>query len=38
MHVVSLLKSLMLDVQIEAQPAVIADVFPDWKAHDGSGW
>lgn len=37
MHVVSLLKSGMFDVQIEGKPAAIADVFPDWHAHDRFG-
>jgi hypothetical protein len=37
MHVVSLLKSHMFDVRIGGKPAAIADIFPDWHAHDRFG-
>jgi hypothetical protein len=37
MHVASLLKSDMFDVEIDGRPASIADVLPDWHAHDRFG-
>jgi hypothetical protein len=37
MHVVTLLKAAMFDVRIRDQPGSIADVFPDWNAHDRFG-
>jgi hypothetical protein len=37
MHVVSLLKTEMFDVEIDGHPASITDLFPDWHAHDRFG-
>ena len=37
MHVLTLLKVGMFDIEIEGQPGSIADVFPDWHAHDRFG-
>ncbi len=37
MHVMTLLKSEMFDVSIDQQKASIADLFPDWNAHDRFG-
>lgn len=37
MHVVSLLKTEMFDVEIDGRPASIAELFPDWHAHDRFG-
>lgn len=37
MHVVSLLKTEMFDVEIVGCPASIAELFPDWHAHDRFG-
>jgi len=37
MHVVSLLKSTMFDIEMEGRQASIAEVFPDWHAHDRFG-
>lgn len=37
MHVLTLLKANMFDIRIGDQPASIADVLPDWHAHDRFG-
>lgn len=37
MHVVSLLKTEMFDIEIDDRPASIAELFPDWHAHDRFG-
>lgn len=37
MHVLTLLKANMFDIKLGGQPASIADVFPDWHAHDRFG-
>ena len=37
MHVLTLLKANMFDIQLGGQPASIADVLPDWHAHDRFG-
>lgn len=37
MHVASMLKMGMFNVQVEGQPAASADVFPDWNVHDRFG-
>jgi len=37
MHVLTLLKATMFDIEMAGQPASIADVFPDWHAHDRFG-
>ncbi|MGV3550521.1 hypothetical protein [Rhizobium sp.] len=37
MHVLTLLKATMFDIRIGGQPATIADVLPDWHAHDRFG-
>ena len=37
MHVLTLLKANMFDIQLSGQPASIADVLPDWHAHDRFG-
>lgn len=37
MHVLTLLKAGMFDIQIDNQPASIADVLPGWHAHDRFG-
>ncbi|BAV52842.1 hypothetical protein MLTONO_p0372 (plasmid) [Mesorhizobium loti] len=37
MHVVTLLKSDMFDLEIEGRPASIAEVLPDWNPHDRFG-
>lgn len=37
MHVLTLLKASMFDIQIGGRPASIPDVLPDWHAHDRFG-
>lgn len=37
MHVLTLLKATMFDIQIGGRPASISEVFPDWHAHDRFG-
>jgi len=37
MHVVSLLKTEMFDVEIDGRRASIAELFPDWHPHDRFG-
>jgi hypothetical protein len=37
MHVASLLRTEMFEVAIEGRPASIAELFPDWHAHDRFG-
>ncbi|WP_136618899.1 MULTISPECIES: hypothetical protein [Mesorhizobium] len=37
MHVVTLLKANMFDVEIDGKPASIAEALPDWNAHDRFG-
>jgi hypothetical protein len=37
MHVATLLASKMFDVEIDGQPASIADALPDWNPHDRFG-
>ncbi|MGX7875022.1 hypothetical protein ACVDG5_021830 [Mesorhizobium sp. ORM6] len=37
MHVVTLLKSEMFDVEIDGKPASIARTLPDWNPHDRFG-
>lgn len=37
MHVIALLKSNMFDVELGSRRGTIADVFPDWHAHDRFG-
>ena len=37
MHVVTLLKADMFDVEIDGKPASIAQALPDWNPHDRFG-
>ena len=37
MHVLTLLKADMFDIQLGGQPASISDVLPEWHAHDRFG-
>lgn len=37
MHVLTLLKAGMFDIEIEGRPGSISDVFPGWHAHDRFG-
>ncbi|RUX90258.1 MULTISPECIES: hypothetical protein [unclassified Mesorhizobium] len=37
MHVVTLLKANMFDVEIDGKPASIAEALPDWNPHDRFG-
>jgi hypothetical protein len=37
MHVLTLLRANMFDIRLEDRPASIADVLPDWHAHDRFG-
>jgi hypothetical protein len=37
MHVVSLLKTEMFDIEIDGHAASISELFPDWHAHDRFG-
>jgi hypothetical protein len=38
MHVVTLLKADMFDVEIEGKPASISQARPDWTRMTGSAW
>jgi hypothetical protein len=37
MHTIALLRSAMFDIEVDAAPARIADVFPGWHLHDRLG-
>ena len=38
MHVVTLLKAEMFDVEIDGRPASIAEALPDWTRMTVSAW
>lgn len=37
MHVMAMLKAEMFEIEIGGKPAAIADIYPDWCAHDRVG-